>query len=249
MLLITCIRAILLLNISVSTFAKDASYTTEKYQDYPKGILSPAVLNGPEREDYISRVKESVYKKSETYYPSDEDAEEYATGVHLESVKESETPTTTGPRSNKPKDIICKTWTTQVLDCSDQPGSRQKGEKGEKGESRPRELFEHNPYYPSFWEEGEQGEVGSKGDRGVGGADGKAGVDGSHGYDGKRGEDGDAGPGCEVEELEDMRRKNEIMEEEFEVAKFDSEELESEYEMLRSSHDEIHNLLYKFMGG
>ena len=135
------------------------------------------------------------------------------------------------------KTISCETWTADVLDCSDQ--NRQSGQKGEKGD----------PGRDSKGAAGVPGEVGVEGPRGPRGGDGKAGRDGRHGNDGGRGEEGEAGPGCDREELEEMRRRNKMMEEEFEEASKDGELAEEEYEELKRSYDEVHHLMYKLMGG
>ena len=66
---------------------------------------------------------------------------------------------------------------------------------------------------------------------------------------GPRGNRGEAGPGCDEEELEEMVRRNGEMEEDFEEAVSDQELLEGEYTALEASHEEIQQLLYKFMGG
>ena len=149
-------------------------------------------------------------------------------------------PTEGGTRNKLPpnrKTISCETWTAQVLDCSDR--NRQNGQKGEKGDRGK----------DSKGEAGVTGEVGVEGLRGPGGGDGGDGRDGRHGNEGRRGEEGEAGPGCDEEGVEEMRKRNKIMEEEFEEARRDQEWAEEEYEELKSSHDEVQHLLYRFMGG
>ena len=231
MLLTWCIRALLVVCISGSDESKE--------------------MPGSYSEYYFPEVTEDYYNNeiSEYYFPDEKATRKilsedylwkYTTPEENSIPLSTQGPATTGPTQRAK--VICDTWTTQVLDCSDQPASGPRGlpgQKGERGEAG----------FNRIGDKGEPGEDGYKGGIGVAGADGKAGMDGSHGYEGPRGDDGDAGPGCDVEELKDMRRKNEIMEEEFEKAKSDTEDLESEYEMLRSSHDEIHNLLYELMGG
>ena len=46
-----------------------------------------------------------------------------------------------------------------------------------------------------------------------------------------------------------MRRRNGLMEKDFEEARNDAEWAEEKYEELKRSYDEVHHLLYKIMGG
>ena len=137
--------------------------------------------------------------------------------------------------------VSCKRWKTQVLDCGD-PNQGRNGQKGQKG-------VRGDAGRDSKGECGVAGEEGVIGEKGQRGNDGKRGPDGRQGDRGPRGNRGEAGPGCDEEELEEMVRRNGEMEEDFEEAVSDQELLEGEYTALEASHEEIQQLLYKFMGG
>jgi len=147
------------------------------------------------------------------------------------------------------KDKECVLKQAQVLSCDGNsvltlptgpagqaglPG--MKGEKGDVGESF----------------KGAKGEPGKKGEPGLTGSpgnDGNPGVDGLPGENGTKGSKGEPGPGCSMKEVRRINKRRKTVEQDLAAIRNKTQQLKTKYEKLKSDHEALRNLAYRFVGG
>ena len=71
----------------------------------------------------------------------------------------------------------------------------------------------------------------------------------SKGENGTKGSKGEPGPGCSMKEVRRINKRRKTIEQDLAAIRNKTQQLKTKYEKLKSDHEALRNLAYRFVGG